>query len=46
MMQLMINAFAVIGAITVMRFVIREGRWWWKNRNSKPTPWLGLPWGP
>jgi hypothetical protein len=42
----MINALALIGAITVAVLAFRTARWFRKTRNWKPTPWLGLPWGP
>ena len=38
----MIYALALIGAITVAVLAVREIRYQWRNRNSKPTPFLCL----
>ena len=41
----MIYALALIGAITVAVLTVREIRYQWRNRNSKPTRWLCIAHG-
>jgi hypothetical protein len=41
----MIDILAFIGGLTIVTLAFRTTRWFWKSRNWKPTPWLGLPWG-
>ena len=45
-MTTLLYAFAGIGAITVTVIVVKGIRQFRKDLKSKPTPWLGLPWGP
>jgi len=41
----MIYVLAFIGACTVARWAVTAIRQIRKDLRSKPTPWLGLPWG-
>jgi len=41
----MIYVLAFIGACTVARWVGTAIRTLHSDLHSKPTPWLGLPWG-
>jgi hypothetical protein len=45
-MALLTFIFAAIGAVTITVFVVKGIRQFRKDLKSKPTPWLGLPWGP
>lgn len=45
-MTVTIYAFATIGFAVSVRWVVIGVRQFWKDLHSKPTPWLGLPWGP
>ena len=45
-MTTIVYALALIGVLKVAVLAVREIRYQWRNRNSKPTRWLGLPWGP
>jgi hypothetical protein len=41
----MIYVLAAIGAVSVARHAYRIVRLVRRDLKSKPTPWLGLPWG-
>lgn len=45
-MMLTIYAFAIIGAIVSIRWIVIGVRQFWTDIRSKPGFWLGLPWGP
>jgi len=41
-----IYALAALGAYRVVRRAVIVAVTLWGDIRSKPTPWLGLPWGP
>lgn len=46
MSTIIIYAFALVGAVASARWATTRAQQIRKDWRSKPTPWLGLPWGP